>query len=625
MAQIQVLPPQLANQIAAGEVVERPASVVKELVENSLDAGATRVDIEIQGGGARLIRIRDNGKGIEKEQLALALERHATSKLASLEDLDAILSFGFRGEALASISSVARLTLISRPKDQAQAWQAFAEGRQMEVQLQPAAHPVGTTIEVADLFFNTPARRRFLKSDKTEIGHIDEWLKRVALARPDIHLSLSHNGKLLRSFRPAKDEKGYRARLQQVCGKDFVAHALAIQCQHDDLSISGHLQLGGEPSAHHPQYFYVNGRLVRDRLINHAVKQAFAECGRDAIAGYVLMLQIDPAQVDVNVHPAKHEVRFHQSRLVHDFVVQALVSAINQGQDLSLDDSIDPPSVHTEPQSAQPQSEVDPYADQSRDYPSQLSPYQASPATPAGGYSSTRSPSSSYSRGVERGGVGVQSGGARGGGSSTGARHHSSSQDPRAFSNYQTLMQGSVVPEANSRMPALLAERYWVRVEADTISLLDLDIVEQHTLQWRCQSDLESNGQLTGQPLLLPLSMPMQAEWKRLLAPLHESLAALGFQLEVRAGKLVLMQVPAFLRQRDMSQLMPNVLDQLSAQSLSAFELLPLLVADASRTQTPEQLWARVKNATEAQQQLLWQSAIECPWQDWLEQSAAAK
>ncbi|MBZ4680910.1 MAG: mismatch repair protein MutL, partial [Shewanella sp.] len=273
---IQILPPQLANQIAAGEVVERPASVVKELVENSLDAGATRVDIEIDKGGAKLIRIQDNGGGIGKDELALALSRHATSKVHTLDDLEAILSFGFRGEALASISSVSRLTLTSRTAEQSEAWLAYAEGADMGVKILPAAHPVGTSIEVVDLFFNTPARRRFLKSDKTEFTHIDEWLKRIALARPEIHLTLKHNGKQVRNYRPADNEAQYLQRLAQVCGRPFAEQALKVECQHDDMRLSGYLQSPWQVDPCDTHYFYVNGRLIRDRLVNHAVRQAFA-------------------------------------------------------------------------------------------------------------------------------------------------------------------------------------------------------------------------------------------------------------------------------------------------------------------------------------------------------------
>lgn len=236
---IQVLPPQLANQIAAGEVVERPASVVKELVENSLDAGATRIDIDIERGGAKLIRIRDNGCGIKKDELALALARHATSKIASLDDLEAIISLGFRGEALASISSVSRLTLTSRTAEQQEAWQAYAEGRDMNVTVKPAAHPVGTTLEVLDLFYNTPARRKFLRTEKTEFNHIDEIIRRIALARFDVTINLSHNGKIVRQYRAVPEGGQKERRLGAICGTAFLEQALAIEWQHGDLTLRG--------------------------------------------------------------------------------------------------------------------------------------------------------------------------------------------------------------------------------------------------------------------------------------------------------------------------------------------------------------------------------------------------
>ena len=236
---IQVLPPQLANQIAAGEVVERPASVVKELVENSLDAGATRIDIDIERGGAKLIRIRDNGSGIKKDELALALARHATSKIASLDDLEAIISLGFRGEALASISSVARLTLTSRTAEQQEAWQAYAEGRDQAVTVKPAAHPVGTTLEVLDLFYNTPARRKFLRTEKTEFNHIDEIIRRIALARFDVTINLSHNGKIVRQYRAVPEGGQKERRLGAICGTAFLEQALAIEWQHGDLTLRG--------------------------------------------------------------------------------------------------------------------------------------------------------------------------------------------------------------------------------------------------------------------------------------------------------------------------------------------------------------------------------------------------
>ncbi|MCO6523390.1 MAG: DNA mismatch repair endonuclease MutL [Candidatus Schmidhempelia sp.] len=339
---IRMLSPQLANQIAAGEVVERPASVIKELIENSIDAGANRIDIEIEQGGCKCIRIRDNGCGICKEDLALALMRHATSKIAELDDLSAILSLGFRGEALASISSVSRLTLTSKTENQNEAWQVYAEGRDMQTTIKPAAHPVGTTVEVLDLFYNTPARRRFLRTDKTEFSHIDETVKRIALACPAITIQLQHNHKLVRQYRAVKDESQLEKRVASICGTSFMQNAIKLEWEHDDLKIEGWVNSQAENEL---QYFYVNNRIVKDRLLTHAIRQAYSnQLNSDKVA-YVIFLQIDPMQVDVNVHPAKYEVRFHEARLVHDFVYQALVMAIesHQGdlvQTLSVTDSI---------------------------------------------------------------------------------------------------------------------------------------------------------------------------------------------------------------------------------------------------------------------------------------------
>ncbi|MCX8650237.1 DNA mismatch repair endonuclease MutL [Gilliamella sp. B2776] len=321
---IHILSPQLANQIAAGEVVERPASVIKELVENSLDAGSTQIDIDIEQGGCKLIRIRDNGCGITKDELALALARHATSKISTLDDLDAIISLGFRGEALASISSVSRLTLTSRTVEQTEAWQVYAEGRDMTPTIKPAAHPIGSTVEVLDLFYNTPARRRFLKTEKTEFMHIEEFVRRIALARPDVSFNLQHNGKLVKQYRASELKK----RVELVCGRAFMQKAVKLDWQHDDLVIQGWVTSSESSEL---QYFYVNGRVIKDKLLNHALRQAYNSRTNEQ-QSYVVFLQIDPKQVDVNVHPAKHEVRFHEARLVHDFVYQAIVMALESNQ-----------------------------------------------------------------------------------------------------------------------------------------------------------------------------------------------------------------------------------------------------------------------------------------------------
>lgn len=347
---INILPPQLANQIAAGEVVERPASVVKELVENSLDAGATQIEIEIEKGGSQLIKIRDNGCGIAKQDLVLALARHATSKISSLEDLEAILSLGFRGEALASISSVSRLLLTSRPEGQAEAWQAYAQGREMAVDIQPASHPVGTTIEVNNLFFNTPARRKFLRTDKTEFQHIDEVVRRIALAKPHVSFTLSHNGKIVRQYRKAVDNsiEQKQKRVAAICGEQFIQHANYLDWQHGDLHLHGWI---GSPELARPQndlcYSYVNGRMMRDKTINHAIRQAYGEhIAQGDYPAFVLFLDLDPTHVDVNVHPAKHEVRFHQGRLVHDFILQGVLQALQPQADLITASSMPVDKVH---------------------------------------------------------------------------------------------------------------------------------------------------------------------------------------------------------------------------------------------------------------------------------------
>lgn len=353
---IKILSAQLANQIAAGEVVERPSSVVKELVENALDAGATQVEIQIEQGGANLILIRDNGSGISKEDLPFALARHATSKITDMDDLISILSFGFRGEALASISSVSRLTLTSNTASQSEAWQVYAEGREMNAVIKPAAHPVGTTVEVRNLFYNTPARRKFLRTEKTEFNHIDEVIRRIALVRHDVTFTLSHNGKKMRYYRAVPSQAEFtqkQTRIAQICGNPFIQSASHILWEHFDMAIEGWVMpllsdvKESNQTVQGIQYCYVNGRIVRDKVIMHAIKQAFqthypgTTLSDDKLA-YVIYLNLAPEQVDVNVHPAKHEVRFHQNRTVHDFIYQAVIQSLEanaQNSDLFSEQS----------------------------------------------------------------------------------------------------------------------------------------------------------------------------------------------------------------------------------------------------------------------------------------------
>ena len=323
---IQSLPTQLVNQIAAGEVVERPSSVVKELVENCFDAGATQITIDIEQGGIRIIKIRDNGCGIFKEDLPLALSRHATSKIASLQDLEHVSSMGFRGEALPSISSVAKLTLISRTSDEECAWKVSADGSETDFDPQPDPHPAGTTIDVRDLFYNTPARRKFLKTEKTEFSHIENLIKKMALSRFDIGFTLNHNLREVINLKPVESESDKERRIASICGSAFIENSIKIDFEASGLQLSGWVGLPTfSRSQQDMQFFYVNGRLIKDRLVTHAVKQAYQDVlfhGRHPV--YVLYLTLDPALVDVNAHPAKLEVRFREGRLVHDFLYRAL-------------------------------------------------------------------------------------------------------------------------------------------------------------------------------------------------------------------------------------------------------------------------------------------------------------
>ncbi len=328
---IHLLPDQLASQIAAGEVVERPASVVKELVENALDADARRIDIDLQRGGIQRIQVIDDGVGIPKEELLLAVSRHATSKIATADDLHAITTLGFRGEALASISAVSRFELASRTETATSGFCVRAEGALNWQGPMPVAMAQGTRVTVDDLFFNVPARRKFLKTERTEFGHIDELVRRIALAQPQVRFSLRHNGKTVQQLLPAEDETGQLKRLEVLLGRGFVEAALAVDFESGPYRLQGWV---AQPTFNRAQadmqYFYVNGRMVRDKVLVHALKQAYADVlyhGRHP--AYVLFLTLPPAEVDVNVHPAKSEVRFANQRWVYDFVRCSVQDALS--------------------------------------------------------------------------------------------------------------------------------------------------------------------------------------------------------------------------------------------------------------------------------------------------------
>jgi DNA mismatch repair protein MutL len=337
MAAIRVLPDLLINQIAAGEVVERPAAALKELLENSLDAGARDISVQLASGGARLLKVSDDGHGVSKADLPLALARHATSKIATLDDLERIASLGFRGEALASIAAVASVTLTSRTRGSKHAWSIAAEGGAVS-EPRPAAHDPGTSVEVHDLYFNTPARRKFLKSEATEYAHCDEVFKRIALARPDVAFRLQHNGRAQWHLKP--QDAGQR--ISAVLGDEFAAAAIRIDAQSTGLRLSGLVGLpAAARGARDAQYCFVNGRFVRDKVLAHALRQAYQDVlHHDRHPAYVLFVELDPARVDVNVHPTKSEVRFRDSQAIHQFVFHAVSRALAGSVAGSATDSI---------------------------------------------------------------------------------------------------------------------------------------------------------------------------------------------------------------------------------------------------------------------------------------------
>ncbi|MEY1425278.1 DNA mismatch repair endonuclease MutL [Morganella morganii] len=583
---IRILPPQLANQIAAGEVVERPASVVKELVENSLDAGATRIDIDIERGGEKLIRIRDNGCGIAKDELALALARHATSKIATLDDLEAIMSMGFRGEALASISSVSRLTFTSRTRDQNEAWQAYAEGREMDVTLKPAAHPAGSTVEVLDLFFNTPARRKFLRTEKTEFGHIDEVVRRIALSRFDVAINLTHNGKLMRQYRPVKAEDQQERRLGAICGTAFMQQALAVTWSHEELEIRGWVASPADYNGPADlQYCYVNGRMMRDRLINHAIRQAYEDrLSGDQQPAYVLYLTIDPRQVDVNVHPAKHEVRFHQARLVHDFIYQAVLSVLKQHEQ---------PVSLFEPEPSAPQTQ---HVPENRAAAGKNIFEREEVLTPPPHRETT-------------GGAVSHSG------HSSGKPAYSADKpayNPKEAGIYQSLMQtpAETRPQLFPEKSTFLSENRisaasepvtekservsfgkiltlyppcYALIETDAgIALFSLSKASHYL---RCQQLIPGEQGLKSQPLMIPLQMALSAQECETFMQFAGILRTFGIEGSVSRGKATIRTVSLPLRQQNLPHLIPELLSFLAAhpdadENAVASRLAEMLVSE---------------------------------------------
>ncbi|QCF26620.1 DNA mismatch repair endonuclease MutL [Hydrocarboniclastica marina] len=555
MSRIHVLTPRLANQIAAGEVVERPASVVKELVENALDAGASRIEVDVEQGGAKLVRIRDNGGGIDEADLSLALSRHATSKIQDLDDLESVSSLGFRGEALASISSVSRLSLTSRVPESEAAWRVEVEGRDMDARLSPAAHPVGTTVEVRDLFFNTPARRKFLRAEKTEFNHIEEGLRRQALSRFDVGFSLRHNQKPLFSQRPADSQVDQERRIASLCGTRFIENAVMIDNEASGLRLWGWVALPTfSRSQADLQYFFVNRRVIRDRLVAHAVRQAY----RDVLynnrhPAFVLYLELDPANVDVNVHPTKHEVRFRDGRLVHDFIFRSLHRALAQVRPA---DHL--PGNHSATEALQ----------------------DSAPGSSENGAQFLVGSSANGTGYDNASGTGHRDAGA----TAYAATRYPAPQEAREqMGFYQALHGGGPVSQAgpvrqpvattapmdDQNEPTLgyaIAQLHGIYVLSQSsrgLILVDMHAAHERITYERMKKALEQES-MTLQPLLVPVTVAVSQREASAAENSRETLQQVGLVVE-RLGpeSLVVRQIPAMLRGADAEQLVRDVLADL--------------------------------------------------------------
>jgi len=524
---IRPLAPELVNQIAAGEVVERPASVVKELMENSLDAGASRIDLEVEQGGLRCIRVRDDGCGIHPDDLPLALHSHATSKISTLGDLDGVLSLGFRGEALPSIASVSRLQLTSRSGEEQRGW--CLDPRADPPLPRPAAHPPGTTVEVRDLFFNVAARRKFLRTERTEFGHIEDVVRRLALSRFETGFHLKHNHRPIVLLPVALDRAQQEQRLAELCGRGFLEATVYLQQEVAGLRLWGWIASPGfNRSQADLQYLFVNGRSVRDRLVGHAIRQAYQDVlyhGRHP--AYVLFLELDPALVDVNAHPTKHEVRFRDTRLVHDVVFRTLHRALGELQPGSAPALSSPATAtHRAPQTDSPADGGLPRQQaMALNVQETLSAYQdLHPATPA---------------------------------STDPAVDGASADAP------DTAPQADTAPPPLGYAIAQLHGVYILAENAHGLILVDMHAAHERIVYERLKRGLAEGGPIT-QPLLVPIALGLAPGEMRTLEEHQQLLASLGMEVAILGpGKAVIRQLPALLAQSDAEQLLHDVLVEL--------------------------------------------------------------
>jgi DNA mismatch repair protein MutL len=543
MARIQQLSQRLANQIAAGEVVERPASIVKELLENSIDAGSSRIDIDIEQGGVKTIRVRDDGSGIEQDDMPLALSRHATSKIHELDDLESVATLGFRGEALASMASVSRLTITSNTQDGAAGWQAQAEGQEMVAEVLPAAHQRGTTVEVRDLFFNTPARRKFLRSEKTEFQRIDDMLKKLALSRFDVAFHWRHNQRTVQQLREAHTQAEQERRVATLCGPAFMQQAVFVDIEHADLRLRGWIaQPAFSRSQSDLQYFYVNGRAIRDKLVTHAIRLAFQDVlHHSRHPAYVLYLDIDPASVDVNVHPTKHEVRFRDSRRIHDFVFRSLARAL---ADLRPDDAPavlpDTLSAFSSPTTMNYQNTIS-LAENPRSDIREASVYSSS-----GQYGSSERYSELYTPSAV-----------------------SAARIDSATTSVMDASSTTDIPPLGYAL-AQLKGIYILAENAQGLVLVDMHAAHERITYERLKIAHENNS-MARQPLLVPQAVAVSEREADAAEEHRELFEKLGLIIDrVAPESLLIRQIPVLLANGNSEQLLRDVLSDLSEHGSSA-------------------------------------------------------
>jgi DNA mismatch repair protein MutL len=548
---IRRLEPQLISQIAAGEVVERPASIVKELIENSIDAGATRIEVDLEQGGVRLVRVRDDGSGISAPDLPLALARHATSKVASLADLESVLTLGFRGEALPSIASVSRLLVTTRTAEEPVGSRLVGDGSDRPAQAEPAAHPVGTTVEVRDLFFNVPARRKFLRKEQTEFQHCEDVIRTHAAVRPDIGFSLLHNGKTILDL-PVAGNAGAGARVAALLGSVFLEHAIEVDEEVAGLRLCGWLGAPTHSRAQaDQQYFFVNGRPVRDRVLSTAVRRSYRDVlfhGRHPV--FILFLDLDPTQVDVNAHPTKQELRFRESRLVHDVVFRTLQRAL-QGVRPGADSEMLTSGA----------SEVR--------YPSSDSLLAAKDLLRPVGRPTPASRGSGFIRPLPLpeppGSIPAR----------TDAERSAAETPDERFAGAESLVeavpavQGVAESTSPGAVPPLgyalgqIADAFIVAENHKGLVLVDMHAAHERITYERLKREWRQ-ARVTQQPLLVPSVLTVTAAEADLAEEHGETLAALGFVVD-RTGreKVTIRAAPALLRGRDIDALVRDVLADL--------------------------------------------------------------